>query len=41
VIKGCNIFWAKNWQTPAAVWAGALSCSKKKFREQYTAGGTR
>jgi hypothetical protein len=24
----------KNWQTLEALWAGALSCSKKKIREQ-------
>jgi hypothetical protein len=29
VIKGCNI-WVKNWQTLAALWAGTLSCNKKK-----------
>jgi len=34
VIKGCNSFWAKNWQTVAALWAGALSCNKKKSRQQ-------
>jgi hypothetical protein len=34
VIKGCNIFWVKNWHTLAALWAGALSCNKKKSREQ-------
>jgi hypothetical protein len=34
VIKGCNIFWAKNWQTLSALWVGALSCNKKKSREQ-------
>jgi len=41
VIKGCNIFWVKNWQTLAALWAGALSCNKKKSREQNAAGRTR
>jgi hypothetical protein len=24
-----NIFWVKNWQTLAALWAGALPCNKK------------
>jgi hypothetical protein len=33
-MKGCNFFGVKNWQTLAAVWAGALSCNKKKSREQ-------
>jgi hypothetical protein len=43
VIKGCNIFFggAKNWQTLATLWEGALSCNKKKSREQNTAGRTR
>jgi hypothetical protein len=45
VIKGCNIFFGgggvKNWQTLAAVWAGALSWNKKKSREQNAAGRTR
>ena len=31
MIKGCNFFWVKNWQTLAALWAGALSCNKKKI----------
>jgi hypothetical protein len=31
VKKGCNIFGVKNWQTLAALWAGALSCNKKKI----------
>jgi hypothetical protein len=38
VIKGCNIFGGKNWQRLAALWAGALSCNKKKSREQNAAG---
>jgi hypothetical protein len=29
VIKGCNIFWVKNWQTLAALWAGAILCNMK------------
>jgi hypothetical protein len=41
VTKGCNIFGVKNWQTLAALWAGALSCNKKKSREQNAAGRTR
>jgi len=39
-IKGCNFFWVKNWQTLAALWAGALSCNKKISQEQNTAGQT-
>jgi hypothetical protein len=31
----------KNWQTLAALWAVALSCNKKKYREQYAAERTR
>jgi hypothetical protein len=31
VIKGCNIFWDKYWQTLAVLWAGTLSCNKKKI----------
>jgi len=31
LIEGCNIFWVKNWQTLAALWPGALTCSKKKI----------
>ena len=27
----CNIFWIKNWQTLAALLAGALSCKKKNL----------
>jgi len=35
VINGCNIFWgSKNWQTLAALWAGALSCSKKNLESR-------
>jgi hypothetical protein len=30
LINGCNIFLGQNWQTLAALWAGALSCNKKK-----------
>jgi len=41
VIKGCNIFWVKNWQTLAALWVGTLSCNKKNSREQNAAGRTR
>ena len=41
VIKGCNFFGVKNWQTLAALWAGALSCNRKKSREQTAAGRTR
>jgi hypothetical protein len=41
LVKGCNIFWVKNWKTLAALWAGALSCNKKKSREQNAAGRTR
>jgi hypothetical protein len=40
VIKGCNIFGVKNWQTLAALWAGALSCNKKISRQQNAAGRT-
>jgi len=38
VIKGCNFFWVKNWQTFAALWVGALSCNKKylESRTQLT-----
>jgi hypothetical protein len=39
--KGFNIFGVKNWQTLANVWAGALSCNKKKSREQNAAGRIR
>jgi hypothetical protein len=28
------MFWVKNCQTLAALWAGALSCNKKKSQEQ-------
>jgi len=39
VIKGYNIFiWVKNWQTLAGLWAGVLSCNKKKSGEQNAAG---
>jgi hypothetical protein len=41
VIKGCNIFGVKNWQTLAALWAGAISCKKKKSRKQNAAGQSR
>jgi len=41
VIKVCNIFWVKNWHTLAALWAGALSCNKKKSPEQNSAGRIR
>jgi hypothetical protein len=41
LINGYNIFWVKNWQTLTAFWAGALSCDKKKSREQNAAGRTR
>jgi hypothetical protein len=37
VINGCNIFWVKNWQKRAALWEGALSCNKKKSRQQNAA----
>jgi hypothetical protein len=40
VIKDCNFFLVKNLQTLAALWAGALSCNKKKSREQNAAGQT-
>jgi hypothetical protein len=40
VIKVCNTFLRKNWQTPAALWAGALSCNKKKSGEQNAARWT-
>jgi hypothetical protein len=33
VMKGCNILGVKNWQTLAALLAGA-TCNKKKSREQ-------
>ena len=35
-----TFFWVKNWQTLAALWAGALSCNKKKSQEQNAAGRT-
>jgi hypothetical protein len=41
VIKSCNTFWVKNWQTLAALWVGALTCNKKKSREQNATGRTR
>jgi hypothetical protein len=31
---GCNLFWVKNWQTPAALWVGALSCNKKNLESR-------
>jgi len=34
VIKGCNIFWVKNWQTLRALWVGILSCNKKISRAE-------
>ena len=34
MIKGCNIFWVKNWQTLAALWAGALSCNEKNLESR-------
>ena len=34
MINGCNILGVKNWQTLAALRAGALSCNKKKSRQQ-------
>jgi hypothetical protein len=34
VMKGCNIFEVKNWQTLAALWTGALLCNEKKSRKQ-------
>ena len=40
--KGLYLFLGiKNWQTLAALWAGALSFNKKKSREQNAAGRTR
>ena len=41
LIRGCNFFWVKNWQTLAALWVGAVSCNKKISREQNAAGRTR
>jgi len=39
VTEGCNIFWGvKNWQTLAALWAGALLCNNNKSREQTAPG---
>jgi hypothetical protein len=35
-----TFFWVKNWQTLAALWAGALLCNKKQPREQNAAGWT-
>jgi len=35
-----HFLWVKNWQTLAALWAGALSCNKKTPREQNAAGRT-
>jgi len=37
VIKVVTFFWVKNCQTLAALWAGALSCNKKKSQEQNAA----
>jgi len=40
--KGLQYFSGfKNWQKLAALWAGALSCNKKKSRQQNAAGRTR
>jgi hypothetical protein len=36
-----TFFLVQNWRILAALWAGALSCSKKKSREQNAAGRTR
>jgi hypothetical protein len=36
VIQGLTFFWVKNWQTLAVLWAGALSCNKKKSQEQHS-----
>jgi hypothetical protein len=41
VIKSSNNFFGQNLETLAALWAGALSCNKKKSRQQNTAGRTR
>ena len=38
MIKGCNIFGVKNWQTLAALWTGALSCNKKNFESRTQLG---
>jgi hypothetical protein len=34
VIKGCSIFVVINWQTLAALWAGALTCNKKNIESR-------
>jgi len=34
MIKGCNFFGVKNWQTLAVLWVGALSCNKKNFKSR-------
>jgi hypothetical protein len=47
MIKCCNIFGVKNWQTLAALWAGELSCNKKNLEirtqldepVEYASGG--
>jgi len=33
VINGCNIF--QNWETLAALWAGALACNKTGFETKF------
>jgi hypothetical protein len=38
MIKGCDFWGVKNWQTLAVLWAGALLCNKRKSQEQNTAG---
>jgi hypothetical protein len=35
---GCNFFGVKNWPTLAALWAGALSCNKKKSQFKIQSG---
>jgi hypothetical protein len=32
VIKGCNFLGVKNWQTLAALWAGALFVQQEKIK---------
>jgi hypothetical protein len=32
--KGCNFLGVKNWQTLAVLWAGALSCNKRKSQRR-------
>ena len=40
MIKSCNIFWGVQKLANAALWVKALSCNKKKSRQQNSAGRT-